>query len=144
MRPPVPGTPPYGDSPAGGGAAATVQSARPIQASAALFIVSPSMRGRDNRTRRAVHRKRTHGPRQGSGPRRSVPLPAARSRCYRAGRRVEPMWSIRHLATAVLATLPLAGAAAAGGAGEGTQITVYNQGFALVRQARPLRLKEGD
>src|SRR2546422_2557185 len=143
MRPPVGGTPPYGDSPAGGGAAATVQSARPIQASAALFMVSPSVWGREYRRRRAVHRKRPHRLRQAGGTGPGLPLPAARPQCYRAGRRIEPMQKTRRLA-AVLAALPLAGVTAAGAEGEGPQITVYNQDFALVRQVRRLHLKEGD
>src|SRR5437867_11365289 len=46
---------------------------------------------------------------------------------------------------AAVAAVTLAGiATGAGDAGEGIQITVYNQEFALVRQVRPLRLKEGE
>src|SRR5438876_11166844 len=73
MRPLVGGTPPYGDSPAGG-AAATVQSARPIQASAALFMVNPSVWGREYRRRRAAYRKKD--------------APTASMRRQRAGRAV--------------------------------------------------------
>src|SRR2546425_4941691 len=66
-------------------------------------------------------------------------------RCYRAGAGGGRMRATRCLVTAALAALPLAGVAAAGGGeGEGLQITVYNQDFALVRQARSLHLREGE